>query len=64
MAEMKNQPSGAEKRRLYAIAFCVAGGIEFYRYIFRDGEYRITVIGLAIMIAAVLFFVFSLLRDR
>lgn len=64
MADEKDKPSGAEKRRLYAIAFCVAGGIEYYRYIFRDDEYRITLIGLAVMIAAVVFYAFSLLRDR
>jgi hypothetical protein len=62
--DSKKKPSGAEKRRLYVIAFCVAAGIEYYRYVFRDGDYQPTLFGLAIMIAAVLYFAYSWLTDR
>ena len=60
----KKGPSGAEKRRLYLIAFCVAFGIDLLLSIFRGGGYQPTLIGLAIMIAAVLYFAYSWITDR
>ena len=60
----KKRPTGEEKRRLYAIAFCIAGGIEYVRFITGDEPYRPTLIGLAIMIAAVLYFAYSWITER
>ncbi len=62
--ERKKKPTGEEKRKLYVIAFCIAGGIEYFRYIFREETYQPTLFGLAIMIAAVLYFTYSWIQDR
>ena len=62
--ERKKKPTGEEKRKLYVIAFCIAGGIEYFRYIFRVETYQPTLFGLAIMIAAVLYFTYSWIMDR
>ncbi len=64
MDKEKKGPTGAEKRRLYVIAFCIAGGIEYFRYIFREGPYQPTLFGLAIIIAAALYFAYSWIKDR
>lgn len=64
MAEEKKKPSGADKRRLYIMAFCIAGGIEVTRYAFGTGPYQPTLIGLAIIIASVLYFAYSWITDR
>ena len=64
MAKEKKKPSGEEKRRLYMLAFCIAGGIEVFRYAFGTGDYQPTLIGLAIIIASVLYFAYSWITDR
>ncbi len=56
--------TGRERRRFYAIAFAVAFGIDLALSMARGDAYRPTLIGLAIMITAVLFFVYSLFRER
>jgi len=58
------RPDPAAKRRFYLIAFAVAFGIDFLSSVIRGGEYRPSLIGLAVMIAAALFFTYSLLRER
>jgi len=62
MSEDKPNPAG--KRKFYIIAFFVALGIDLLSSLMRGGEYRPSLIGLAVMITAALFFTFSLLRDR
>jgi len=64
MGNGKEGASGAEKRRLYIIAFCVAFGIDLILSLVRGASYQPTMLGLAIMIAAVLFFSYSWFRDR
>ncbi len=64
MDQGKKGPSGAEKRRLYVMAFCIAFGIDFLLSLFRGGTYQPTMLGLAIMIAAVLYFAYSWITDR
>ena len=64
MSDQKQGPTGEEKRKLYIAAFCIAGGIEVFRYAFGAAPYKPTLIGLAIIIAAVLFFSYSWLTDR
>ena len=59
-----NQPNPAARRKFYVIAFCVALGIDLLSSVLGRGEYRPSLIGLAVMITAALFFTFSLLRDR
>lgn len=63
MDEKKGQ-SGAEKRRLYIFAFCIAFGIDLILSLYRGGGYQPTLLGLAIMIAAVLYFAYSWITDR
>mgnify|MGYP001178372777 FL=1 len=60
----ENKPNPAAKRKFYIIAFCVALGIDLLSSVLGRGEYRPSLIGLAVMITAALFFTFSLLRDR
>jgi hypothetical protein len=64
MNKDKKAPSGAEKRRLYVIAFCIAFGIDFLLSLARGGTYQPTLLGLAIMIGAVLYFAYSWITDR
>ncbi len=64
MDKDKKVASGAEKRRLYVIAFCIAFGIDFLLSIIRGGTYQPTLLGLAIMIGAVLYFAYSWITDR
>lgn len=56
--------SGAQKRRAYLVWFCIAAGIEAVRGLFMAAPYRPSLIGLAIMITAALFFAYSWLRER
>ena len=60
----KDGPSGREKRRFYVIAFTVAFSIDFLMSILSGSSYKPSMIGLAIMIAAALFYAYSLLRGR
>ena len=64
MADKRGGPTGAEKRRLYLIFFLVALAVEVLLALTRDGPFRPTLIGTAVMITAVLFYLYSLLRER
>ena len=64
-AENKNGGrTGAEKRKLYVMAFVIALSIDLILSIVRDMLYKPSLFGLAIMIASVLYFAYSWLRDR
>jgi hypothetical protein len=58
------KPTAQEKRRMYVVFFVIAFAIDLIVGLIRYGTYVPTLIGLAIMITAALFFVFSLIRDR
>jgi FtsH-binding integral membrane protein len=58
------KPTAREKRRMYAIFFVIAFLIDLVVGLVRYGTYAPTLVGMAIMIAAALFFVFSLIRER
>ena len=62
MAEEKL--SGRQKRQYYVVAFCFALAIDLFTSFIRDAPYRPSLVGLAIMIAAVLYFAVSWIRDR
>ena len=64
MNKGKKGPSGAEKRKIYIYAFCIAFGIDLVLSFVRGGSYQPTMLGLAIMIAAVLYFAYSWITDR
>ncbi len=53
-----------QKRKVYLVAFFIAFGIDYLLSLSRGGGYKPTTIGLAVMITAVLFFVYSLIRNR
>ncbi len=59
-----DQPTGAQKRAFYATTFCIALGVDLLMSVGRGLPYRPSLIGLAIMIAAVLWFAASWIRDR
>ena len=63
-SQQDGKPSEREKRRFYVIAFVVAFGIDAVVSMMGGGSYKPSLIGLAIMIAAALFFVYSLIRKR
>ena len=56
--------SGGEKRKLYVMAFVIALSIDLIVSIVRDMPYKPSLVGLAIMIASVLWFGYSWLRER
>lgn len=58
------KPTAQEKRRMYVVFFVIAFAIDLVIGLIRYGTYVPTLVGLAIMITAALFFVFSLIRDR
>lgn len=58
------KPTAQQKRRMYVVFFVIAFAVDLIVGIIRYGTYVPTLIGLAIMITAALFFVFSLIRDR
>lgn len=60
----QGKPTGAEKRRAYVVWFCIALGVDFAWSLSAGSSYRPSLIGLAIMIAAVLFFAYSWIRER
>lgn len=64
MASKPDGPTGEEKRRVYAAFFVVALAIEALLALTRDGPFRPTLIGTAVMITAVLFFIYSFIRER
>ena len=64
MDQKKVKPTGEEKRRLYLIAFGIAAFIEIIRFAYGSGEYQPTLIGLAIMLASVLYYAYSWITDH
>ena len=60
----EDKPNPATKRRFYLIAFAVAFAIDYFVGMAKGGEYRPSLIGLAVMITSVLFFIYSLIRNR
>ncbi|MBT5495099.1 MAG: hypothetical protein HOK54_05100 [Alphaproteobacteria bacterium] len=59
-----DKPDPATKRRFYLIAFAVALAIDYFTGMAKGGEYRPSLIGLAVMITSALFFFYSLIRNR
>jgi hypothetical protein len=53
-----------QRRKFYIVAFVLAFAIDLAMATFRQSDYRPTLIGLAVMIAAVLFFAYSWFRYR
>ena len=60
----KDKPDPKAKRRFYLIAFFVALGIDYFTSTLGDGNFKPSLIGLAVMITAALFFTYSLIRER
>jgi hypothetical protein len=58
------KPNGRQKRQFYIVAFCLALAIDMLTSFLHDIPYRPTLVGLAVMIAAVLYFAVSLIRER
>ena len=59
-----DEPTGSQKRAFYVTTFCIALGVDLVISVVRAVPYRPSLIGLAIMIAAVLWFAASWIRDR
>ena len=59
-----DQPSGAQKRAFYATTFCIALAVDLLMTVGRGLPYKPSLVGLAIMIAAALWFAASWIRDR
>jgi hypothetical protein len=59
-----DKPTGTQKRRFYIATFCIALAIDVVMSLADGLAYRPSLVGLAIMIGAVLYFVVSLIRDR
>ena len=59
-----HQPTGAQKRVFYVMAFCIALGIDLAINLGRGEPYKPSLVGLAIMIASVIWFAWSWLRER
>jgi len=57
-------PTGEEKRRVYLTFFLIALVIEVVLGLTRDGPFRPTLIGSAVIITSALFFIYSLIRER
>ena len=55
---------GAQKRAFYLTAFCIALGVDVAMNLSRGESYRPSLVGLAIMITSVLWFVWSWIRER
>ena len=58
------KPTARQKRRVYVVFFVIAFAVDLIVGLIQYGTYMPTLIGMAIMITAALFFVFSLIRDR
>ena len=61
---MNEAPSPPEKRRAYLVWFCIALVVDVGFSLYKGTGYRPSLIGAAIMITAVLFYLWSLLRER
>lgn len=59
-----DKPTPEEKRRVYVVFFLIAFAIDLAIGLVREGTYVPTLIGGAIMITSVLFYVYSMFRDR
>jgi len=59
-----NEPTGTQKRGFYVVAFCIAFGIDLAMTLGRGLPYRPSLIGLAIMITAAIWFAWSWIRER
>lgn len=59
-----DEPTGAQKRAFYMTTFCIALGVDVVVSVVRGVSYKPSLIGLAIMITAVLWFAASWIRDR
>lgn len=59
-----DKPTPEEKRRVYVVFFLIAFAIDLTLGLVRHGTYVPTMIGSAIMITSVLFYVYSLFKDR
>ena len=59
-----SSPTAAQKRKAYVFWFCLALAIDVAWSLSAGGGYRPSLVGLAVMITAVLFFLWSLLRER
>lgn len=58
------KPTVQQKRRMYVIFFVGAFLIDLVFGLVQFGTYRPTLLGLAVMITAALFYVVSLVRNR
>ena len=56
--------SGFEKRKLYVMAFVIALSIDLIFSFIKGMPYKPSLLGLAIMIASVLYFGYSWLREK
>ena len=63
-SQKDDNPTERERRRFYVIAFVLALGLDVIVSMTSGGSYKPSLIGLAIMITAGLFFVYSLIRKR
>jgi hypothetical protein len=59
-----DKPTPEEKRRVYVVFFLIAFAIDLAIGLVREGTYVPTLVGSAIMITSVLFYVYSCFRDR
>jgi hypothetical protein len=59
-----DQPTPTQKRTFYVVAFCVAFAVDLVLSVGRGLPYRPSLIGLAIMITAVIWFAWSWIRER
>ena len=60
----QEQLDGRTKRQYYVVAFCFAFMIDLAFSFFQGEPYRPSLVGLAIMIASVLYFAYSWIRER
>lgn len=60
----QTKPPGAEKRKAYMIWFFIAAGVDVGWSVFDGTAYRPSLVGLAIMITAVIFFIYSWFTER
>jgi FtsH-binding integral membrane protein len=58
------KPTVQQKRRMYVAFFVIAFLVDLVFGLIQYGTYAPTLVGLAIMITAALFYVFSLIRGR
>lgn len=58
------KPDAKAKRRFYLLAFFVALGIDYAVSMARGGDFKFSLVGLAVMIASALFYTYSLIRER